>query len=374
MAYSHVLQRVGKVAHGRKWKSRRESLEIKASPLVYAFWHETDMDLTMASVKLCWEPAPRALYHQRENGPTAHVISYLNELAVRVPTLEAWDQMVWPTTVAISCVLTEAKSLGYCWGQAVDLSPVMPAAQFCITEEGGTYLCTMRALVFEGSILAYNPTLNEAIWVPVCGLANNLSWAEERSAVALANYVLHASVEVAWITRLGAGQVMSCPDDDSSTISMEGEELQHSDAPSTNLPTDTDHEVGEESKEPIGSEEGADRQMSPGDEAETNACTNQCHCPQNWEVVMEESEGLAYNDPHSSSNATIVGADSLPGPQLSSRDESANSPPNTLRGLAPHSPGSPMEQMLLLVPTVAMLASGMDTVEVHVPQAELDVL
>ena len=116
MAYSHTLQWVDEAALGRKWESRREALEIKASPLVRAFWHETDVDLMMASVKLCWEPTPRTLYHQRDNGPTTHVISYLNELAVRVPTLEAWDQMVWPTTVAILCVLTEAESYGYCQG------------------------------------------------------------------------------------------------------------------------------------------------------------------------------------------------------------------------------------------------------------------
>ena len=110
----------------------------------------------------------------------------------------------------------------------------------------------------------------------------------------------------------------------------------------------------------------------PWDEAETNKCTNQCWCSQNWEAIIEESEGLAYDDPCSSSDATIMGVDSPPGPQLSSRDESANSPPNTLRGLAPHSPGPPMEQMQLLVPKVTMPASGMDTVEVHILQAELD--
>ena len=87
---------------------------------------------------------------------------------------------------------------------------------------------------------------------------------------------------------------------------------------------------------------------------------------------MEDSEGLAYNDPHSSSDATITGADSLPGPQLSLHDESADYPPNTLRGSAPHSPGLPMEQMPSLVPAAAMPASGIDTVEVHVPQVELD--
>ena len=131
--------------------------------------------------------------------------------------MEAWNQMVWPTMAAILHGLTEAESYGYCRGQAVDLGPMMLVAQFWVTEEGGTYLCTVRALVFEGSILVYNSTLNEAEWVSAHGLANDLSWAEERSAVTLANYVLHTSAEVAWIARLGTGRVVNCPSDDSST-------------------------------------------------------------------------------------------------------------------------------------------------------------
>ena len=107
------------------------------------------MDLTIASVKLCWEPTPRALYHQRDNGPTTHVISYLNELAVHIPSLEAWDQMVWPT---MACTY-RGRVIWLLLGQVVDLSPMMPAAQFQVMEEGGAYLCTARDLVFKGSIL-----------------------------------------------------------------------------------------------------------------------------------------------------------------------------------------------------------------------------
>ena len=155
VAYSHALQWVGKVACGRKWEwLRREALEIKASPLVHAFWCETGMDLTVASIKLCWEPIPRALYHQRDNGSTAHVISYLDELAVHNPALDTWDQMVWPTAAAILHALTEAELYGYCRGQVVDLGAVMPVAQFWVT--GGAYLCTVRALVFEGREVSPN--------------------------------------------------------------------------------------------------------------------------------------------------------------------------------------------------------------------------
>ena len=135
--YSHTLQWVGEVACRRKWEwSRREALEVRAFPLMHAFLHEMGMDLMVASIK----PAPRTLYCQRERGPTAHIITYLDELAVHVPSLDAWDQLVWPTVVAIQHALTEAELYGYCQGQAVDPSPVMLVAQFRVTEEGGAYL------------------------------------------------------------------------------------------------------------------------------------------------------------------------------------------------------------------------------------------
>ena len=85
---------------------------------------------------------------------------------------------------------------------------------------------------------------------------------------------------------------------------------------------------------------------------------------------MEELEELAYDDPCSSSD--VMEVDSLSVPPLYSHEESRNSPPTTARGPAPHAQGSTMQEMLPLVPTVTMLASGADTVEVHVPQSELD--
>ena len=205
VAYSYVLQWVGEVAHRWKWEwPVREALEVKASLLVHAFWYETGADLTVASIKLCWEPTLRALYHQRESGPTTHIITFLDELAVRVPSLDAWDQLVWLPMAAILQALTEAELYGYCHGQAVDLGPMMPVAQFWVTEEEEAYLCIARALVFERSVLAYNPAMNKAEWVPVHSLTNDLTWAKERSAVALVNYVPCIPAEVAQITRLGA--------------------------------------------------------------------------------------------------------------------------------------------------------------------------
>ena len=90
VAYSCALQWVGEVAQGWKWEwPVREALEVKVFLLVCAFWQETGWDLTVACIKLCWEPAPRALYRKKENSPTAHIITFLDKLVLHVTSLDA---------------------------------------------------------------------------------------------------------------------------------------------------------------------------------------------------------------------------------------------------------------------------------------------
>ena len=237
----------------------------------------------------CWEPAPRAIYCKREDDPIAYVITFLDELVVWVPSLDTWDQLVWPPVVAVPWALTEAELYDYCHGQVVDLGPVMPVAQFWVMDEGGSYLCIARALVFEGSVLAYNPAKIEAEWVPARGLTNDLTWVEERSTIALANYVKRIPEEAVWIARLGAHQIVSWPDDSSMS---EEEEVQHPELPTM----DTKPKKWEES------EDGA-RQTDLEEEVEPNRWQHSSH----WEAVMEGLEGLAYDDLWLDSDAMVMG-------------------------------------------------------------------
>ena len=94
----------------------------------------------------------------------------------------------------------------------------------------------------------------------------------------------------------------------------------------------------------------------------------------NWESVMEESEGLAFDDPHSGSDTSVTGSDSPLAPLSSPCDKSGDSLPTMSRGSAPCSQESPIEagEMPLLIAVVTMLASSAEAVEVHVSQSELD--
>ena len=95
----------------------------------------------------------------------------MDDVAVWMPSLDAWDQFVWPPV--------EVEQYSYRCGQAIDLRPVMPVTQFRVTDEVGTYLCAVQTLVFEESVLAYNPTRDEAEWVPAC--VSLVSWPDSSS-------------------------------------------------------------------------------------------------------------------------------------------------------------------------------------------------
>ena len=71
-----------------------------------------------------------------------------------------------------------------------------------------------------------------------------------------------------------------------------------------------------------------------------------------WEAVMEGSQGLAYDDLWSDSNATVKGADCPWGPV---------SPPHTRSPVTLHMLGSPMDRL-----------PPMEAMEVYVNESELE--
>ena len=148
--------------------------------------------------------------------------------------------------------------------------------------------------------------------------------------------------------------MVSCSDSSSS----EEDEAWHP-KPQT---TDMEPEQGEEN------EDGA-RQTDLEEKTEPDS---QQH-PWDWEAVMEESEGLAYNNLQldtMDSMATVMGADNSQGPALYLCDEAFNSPPHTPRCVTPHMPRSPMDQM----PPLEVAITGRDAIEVHADETELDKL
>ena len=224
---SCTLQRVGEAVSGQRWQwPKGKAREIVVSPMVRAFWEETGVEPAASCTRLCWELRPRAVFRRRERGTVSHAITFLDDMAVRTPTLDAWDQFVWPPIAAIPHSTMQAEQYVYRHGNAINLGAVMPVAEFRVNDEEGAYLCAVHGLIFEGSVLAYDPARDEAEWVPAHGVANNLSWVEERMAVALANFVPHAGQEADRIAELRTCR-LAWTDDSSSE--EEGKEMQEED-------------------------------------------------------------------------------------------------------------------------------------------------
>ena len=118
------------------------------------------------------------------------VISYLDELATCQPSRKSWDELVWPPQSAVPVSPCERVSVDYLQGHIMELGPKMPPMQFHASHPSGAFICFTRGLVFEGSVLTYDPTTNQAEWVPMRGMAADLLLVEERLALALGNLVL----------------------------------------------------------------------------------------------------------------------------------------------------------------------------------------
>ena len=200
---------------------------------------------------------------------------------------------MWPPSVAMPRVAMEVEQYGYHCGNAVDLSTVMPAMEFRVTDEEGSYLCAVRVLIFKGSILVYNAARDEVEWVHTCGVANDLSWAEERMAVMLANFVPRIPQEVDHIAEFGACSLLGWANDSP----LEGD----------------DEQTQEEEDEPEGGEhkeaEEREEEDPPNleEQGEMGLGADPWRRLWEWGSVMDEEQPLTFDDPRSDSDTTVGG-------------------------------------------------------------------
>ena len=103
------------------------------------------------------------------------VISHLDQLAKCLPTRQAWDKLVFLPPPVKPYMPHQSAHLGYIRGCVVDLGQGLPSLHLCISEQDGEFICMEQGLLFEGSMLAYDPTTIWAKWIPVQGLPEETS-------------------------------------------------------------------------------------------------------------------------------------------------------------------------------------------------------
>ena len=84
----------------------------------------------------------------------------------------------------------QSQHLGHILGCIVDLGNSLLSYQFWVTEPDGELVGVTRELLFEGNLLAFDPTYNVAEWVPMHGMASDLSPTKDLSTWELSNMPL----------------------------------------------------------------------------------------------------------------------------------------------------------------------------------------
>ena len=191
LAYTHALQCMGEAMEGRAWHPIGMHYTLQVSPLVDTFIEEMGVELTELRIASCWGQPAMEVPLQKQDGPFADVITYLDGLAWHLPIWKAWDELVFPAPLSEPSMPCKSNHLGYILG----CMGALPPLRFCMTEPSGEFVGVARGLLFEGNILTYDPTCNGTEWILVQGTVNDLSPMEHSSAQELSNITFPHSPE-----------------------------------------------------------------------------------------------------------------------------------------------------------------------------------
>ena len=181
---------MGEATDGRMWWPSGVCFTPQISLLVDVFIQETGAELVEADIASCWGQLLEEVPCQKDEGTLAEVISCLDELAQHMPIRKTSDEFVFLPSPAEPHAPHQSRHLGYIMGHSVDLGSALPSLQFHVSGPNGEFICIAWGLLFEGSVLTYDPTTNGAEWVPMQGTTSNLSSVEEASTQELSNIVI----------------------------------------------------------------------------------------------------------------------------------------------------------------------------------------
>ena len=137
LAHAQALQHVGEAMEGKRWQQIGICFDPEVSPLIDAFIAQTEVELMEIGITTCWsEASAAAILPQKQDGPLADVIAFLDELAMCMPSHMAWDELVYPLSLTETSPPHRSQHLGYILGHKVDLGSTFPSFWFCVTEAG----------------------------------------------------------------------------------------------------------------------------------------------------------------------------------------------------------------------------------------------
>ena len=205
---------------GRKWISERGIRVPKITRVVEIFLNATGTWVPPNRIRKCWSAWRNNIPVQNLRGMRQSIVRQLDELATCDTSTITWDQFAFPLTDQEGW---GEEALCYHPGKTLDIGRRMPGFRLMLQDDNEQYPHSGRTLIFEGSMLVYDPQRDIAQWVPIRGMSATLTMPELRAAYDLNNFVPSPSSELE-PTRPSSAQIVKCilggaeSDTNSSTI------------------------------------------------------------------------------------------------------------------------------------------------------------
>ena len=153
-AYACALQRMAEASIGRRWIAHKGIRVPKISRVVEVFLHATGTRVPPEIIRQCWPTQRTETPMQNLDGIRRDIVRKLDEVATRCTSPIAWDPFAFPLTDDM-CWREEA--LCYRRGKTLDVRARMPGFKLMLQDDKGEYPYSGHALIFEGSMLVYDP-------------------------------------------------------------------------------------------------------------------------------------------------------------------------------------------------------------------------
>ena len=185
-AYACALQHVAEASVGRRWIAHKGIRVPKISQVVEVFLHATRTRVPPDIIRQCWPAQRTEMPMQNLDGIRRDIVYKLDEVATPCTSPIAWDPFVFPLT---DDTCWREKALCYRLGNTLDVRACMPSFKLMLQDNKGEYPYSGHALIFERSMLVYDPQRDIVQWVPVQGTSSTLTMPELRVANDLNNMV-----------------------------------------------------------------------------------------------------------------------------------------------------------------------------------------
>ena len=192
-AYVCALQHVAEASMGQRWIMERGIRVPKITRVVEIFLNAMGMRVSPNIIWQCW-PAPcENMLGQNLEGVRQGIVRKLDETAMRCTSNIMWDQFGF---LQMDQEYWREEALCYRPGKMLNVGTRMPGFRLMLQDDKGQCPHSGCTLIFEGSMLVYDPQWDIAQRVPIWGMSATLTMTELRAANDLNNMVPSPSSEL----------------------------------------------------------------------------------------------------------------------------------------------------------------------------------